>query len=259
MNQRVLPAYSTAAKFSGNASFNCRSNKLIQAYRTGCRIFQITFPRLCCKFMEFSVAATKVSLKSFPCDRTGKSPAGLAGLLSLLFLLSGCQAVSTPEQVTRAFWETMAEGNVDSARKYATQETQYLVTKQQNLEDATLKTGAVLIDGSNATVSTVMTLKKPENNKVLSFNTVLLKEDDVWKVDYLQTLNNLLNLPFGDIFKSLRAIGETLNRELELQIPLFEKQIKSFSEELIRQLDEFRRQLEKSAPPEKQQPHSRTL
>jgi hypothetical protein len=184
----------------------------------------------------------------------------LAGFLALLFLLSGCQAVIlTPDQVTTAFWEAMAAGDFDSARKYATQETQQLVTKQQNLEDATVKTGAILIDGSNATVVTVMTLKKPENNKVLSFDTVLLKENDLWKVDYQRTLNNLLNLPFGDIFKSLRAIGETLNKELERQIPLFEKQIKSFSEELIRQLDEFRRQLEKSAPPETQKPHSETI
>ena len=149
----------------------------------------------------------------------------------------------------------MVEGKLDSARKYATQETQQLVTKQQNMEDATLKTGVVLIDGSNATVSTIITLKKPESNKVLSFDTVLLKENDQWKVDYHRTLNNLSNLPFGDIFKSLRGIGETINKELEQQIPLFEKQIKSFSEELIRQLDEFRRQLEKSVPPEKQKPH----
>jgi len=57
----------------------------------------------------------------------------------------------------------------------------------------------------------------------------------------------------------LQAIGETINKELEQQVPLFEKQIKSFSEELIRQLDEFRRQLEKAAPPEKQKPHSNTI
>jgi len=205
------------------------------------------------------MATTKVFLKNFPCYHTKKSLAGLTGLLSLLFMLSGCQAVLTPEQVTTAFWEAMAEGNLDSAKKYATQETQHLVTKQQNLEDATLKTGVVLIDGSNATVSTIMTLKKPESNNVLSFDTVLLKENDLWKVDYQRTLNNLLNLPFGDIFKSLRAIGEIINKELEQQIPLFEKQIKSFSEELIRQLDEFRRQLEKSVPPEKQKPHSGTI
>ena len=150
-------------------------------------------------------------------------------------------------------------GNLDSARKYATQETQHLVTKQQNLDDATLKTGAVLIDGSNATVATIMTLKKPESNKILSFDTVLLKENDLWKVDYQRTLNNLLNLPFGELFKSLQAIGDAINKELEQQIPLFEKQIKSFSEELIRQLDEFRRNLEKSIPPEKQKPHSETI
>ncbi|MFZ2406185.1 MAG: hypothetical protein WAW41_13685 [Methylobacter sp.] len=205
------------------------------------------------------MTAIKVLSKSLPCYHTKKSLFGLAGFLSLLFLLGGCQAVLTPEQVTTAFWEAMAEGNLDSARKYATQETEHLVTKQQNLEDATVKTGAILIDGPNATVSTVMTLKKPESNKVLSFDTVLLKENDLWKVDYQRTLNNLSNLPFGEIFKSLRAIGETINKELEQQIPLFEKQIKSFSDELIRQLDEFRRQLEKAAPPEKQDPRSTTL
>ncbi|MCK9395527.1 MAG: DUF4878 domain-containing protein [Methylobacter sp.] len=205
------------------------------------------------------MATTNVLSKRFPCYHTKKSLAGLAGLLSLLFLLSGCQAVLTPEQVTTAFWEAMAEGNLDSARKYATQETQYLVTKQQNMEDATVKTGAILIDGSNATVATVMTLKKPGNNNDLSFNTVLLKENDLWKVDYQRTLNNLTNLPFGDIFKSLQAIGETINKALGQQVPLFEKQIKSFSEELIRQLDEFRRQLEKAAPPEKQKPNSGSI
>ncbi len=205
------------------------------------------------------MATTKILSTCFPYHHIKKSLTGLVGFLSLLFLLGGCQAVLTPEQVTTAFWEAMAEGNLDSARKYATQETQHLVTKQQNLQDAAVKTGTIFIDGSNATVTTVMTLKKPESNKDLSFDTVLLKENELWKVDYQRTLNNLSNLPFGDIFKSLQAIGETINKELEQQIPLFEKQIKSFSEELIRQLDEFRRQLEKAAPPEKQKPHSNTI
>jgi len=205
------------------------------------------------------MTTTKVLSSSLPCYRTQKSLFGLTGLLSLLLLLSGCQTALSPEQVTRAFWEAMAQGDPDSAGKYATQDTQHLVTKQQNLEDATVTTGAIFIEGSNARVATVMTLKKPESNKDLSFDTVLLKENELWKVDYQRTLNNLSNLPFGDIFKSLRAIGETINKELEQQIPLFEKQIKSFSDELIRQLDEFRRQLEKAAPPEKQQPHSSTL
>ncbi|MDO9141149.1 MAG: hypothetical protein Q7U38_12575 [Methylobacter sp.] len=194
------------------------------------------------------MAVTKVALKRFPYYQT----AGLAALLSVLFLLGGCQSLSTPEQVTLAFWQAMTEGDTGTAKKYATPETQHLVIQQQHLEGAALQTGVILIDGVNATVATVMTLKASENKKVLSFETVLLKENDLWKVDYQRTLNNFLNLPFGDVFKSLHAIGETLNKELERQVPLFERQIKSFSNELIRQLDEFRRQLEKSIPPEKQ-------
>jgi hypothetical protein len=201
------------------------------------------------------VATTNVLLQIFPCHKVWKSLAGLAGLFSLLFMLNGCQAVLTPEQVTLAFWEAMAQGDLESARKHATRETQHLVTKQQNLEDASIKTGEGVIDGPNARVSTIMTLKKPESNKPLSFNTVLFKENNQWKVDYQQTLNNLSILPLGEFFKNLRAIGDAINKELEQQIPLFEKQIKSFSEELIRQLDEFRRNLEKSIPPEKQKPY----
>jgi len=206
------------------------------------------------------VTTIKVLLQIFPCHHATKSLAGLAGLFSLLFMLSGCQAVLTPEQVTLTFWEAMAQGNLESARKHVTQETQHLVAKQQNLEGASIKTGEVVIDGPNATVSTIMTLKKPENNEYLSFNTVLLKENDLWKIDYQQTLNNLSILPFGELFNSLRAIGDAINKELEQQVPLFEKQIKSFSEELIRQLDEFRRNLEKSIPPpEKQKSYPGTI
>ncbi|MGZ5050590.1 MAG: hypothetical protein ACXWF8_01055 [Methylobacter sp.] len=180
-----------------------------------------------------------------------KSKLNLVVLLGLM-LLSACRAVSTPEQTTAAFWEAMADGDAETARDYATQETRQLVVKQQNLEDASVKTGSAALDGSNAKVPTTMTLSKNENSKTLSFDTVLLKENGRWQIDYQRTLNNVFNLPFGDIFKSLLGLGETFNKELERQMPLFEQQIKTFSEEFVRQLDEFRRQMEKSIPPEQQ-------
>lgn len=200
------------------------------------------------------MATNKDPLQIFPRHHTKCGLTRLAGLLTLLFILNGCQTALSPEQVTTAFWEAMVQGDLESARKHATRETQHLVTKQQNLEGASLKTGAVVIDGPHAKVATVITLIKPENNKILSFDTVLLKENDQWKADYQQTLNNISILPFGELFKSLRGIGDAINKELEQQIPLFENQIKSFSEELIKQMDEFHRQLEKATPPEKQQP-----
>ena len=185
--------------------------------------------------------------------------ARISGLFVLLILLNGCQTGPGPEKVTQAFWEAMAQGDLDTARTYATRTTQYLVARQQNVEGASLRTGTVTVDGENARVATILTLQKSPNNKVLTFDTVLAEEDTHWKVDYLQTMNNFLHLPFGEIFKSLQGIGETFTKELEKQIPLFQKQLESFSDELLRQLEEFRRQLEKSIPPEKQHTRPGTI
>ena len=190
--------------------------------------------------------------------RSAKNPALVAGFFLVMLLLSGCQTIKTPEQVTAAFWHAMARGDVEAARKLATQETRDLVSKQQNLENAKVQTGKIVINGVSATVETVLTLNKPENNKPLSFNTVLSKENDLWKVDYQHTLDNVLNQPLGELFKSLRAIGDTINKQLERQIPLIQKQIETFSDELIKELEEFNRQLEKNTPPEKQ-PHRGTI
>jgi len=176
----------------------------------------------------------------------------LTVIFCLLFLLGGCQTILTPEQTTSTFWKAMANGDLESARKYTTIETQYLVTKQENIMGASLETSLIVINDSNAKVATVITLRNPESNNILSFDTVLLKEDETWKIDYRQTLNNLSTLPFGEVINSLRAIGDVINKKMEQQIPFFENQIKSFSDRLIQQLDEFRHQLEKANPTEKQ-------
>jgi hypothetical protein len=178
------------------------------------------------------------------------NPARIAALLGLLFMLSGCQSGPPPEKVTRSFWDAMAQGDIETARQCTTQVSQYLVTQHEDLKDASLQTGTVDIDGDYAKVATTLRLKKPGPNNVVKFNTVLAEEDDQWKVDYLQTMNNFLHLPFGEVFKSLQGIGEAINKDLQQQLPLIEKQLKSFSDGLLRQMEEFRRQLEKSIPPE---------
>jgi len=146
-------------------------------------------------------------------------------------------------------------GDIKSAKKQATQETQQLVDKQQPVENSSLRTGQIIINGLNATVETIIT----QNDKTLSFNTVLFKENDHWKVDYRQTLINISNEPFSGIIRSLQNIGDILNKQLEQQLPLIEKEIESVGEELKRQLDEFGRNLEKSKPPQKQQPYRDTI
>lgn len=188
--------------------------------------------------------------------RCQRSPVVIAGLFLLLLGIAGCQSVSTPEQVTVAFWEDLTDGNVDSARQWVTEDSRRLVAPQPNLEDAALETGAAVIEGNKARVATVLTLEKLETNKKLSFDTLLLQENRQWRVDYRQTLNNLSFLPLGDLLESLKSIGDAVNRELENQIPLFENQIRSFSEELKKQLDEFRKRLDQPRSPKPHQPNT---
>lgn len=195
---------------------------------------------------------TKPSFTAF--SPQSKSPAFLAGLVGLLIILSGCQP-TTPEEVTTVFWEALIHGDIESAKKQATQETQQLVGKQQLIENSSLSIGQITINGLNATVETIIT----QTDNTLSFNTVLFKENDHWKVDYRQTLINISNEPFSGIIRSLQNIGDIFNKQLEQQTPLIEKEIESFGEELKRQLDEFRRNLENPKPPAKQKPYRDTI
>jgi hypothetical protein len=221
----------------------------------------------------FSVATTKPSLAALV-QGAKQSPAYLAGLFILLLLLTGCQTAKSPDEVTAAFWEALIDGNLKTAKTYATPASRDLVETEPYLENASVETGQITINGPASSVETIVTLaSNEETGKSLTFNTVLAKEHDKWLVDYRQTLINISALPFNVILRSLQEIGDVLHKQLERQLPLIEKQveffgqelekqlplikkqIESLGQELEKQLDEFGRQLEKPRPPDKQSPY----
>ena len=169
-----------------------------------------------------------------------KSPVVWTGLFCLLFLLSACQTPKTPEEVTTAFWAALKKGDLEEAKRHATQPSQQLINKEEAKEYSDLRTGQIVINGQTASVETHMT----ETGRSFSFTTVLLKENNIWLVDFQQTLINVSAMPFNGLFRSLDKISEDLNKKLEQQMPLFEKQIESFGQELNRKLDEFGQYLE---------------
>jgi hypothetical protein len=180
-----------------------------------------------------------------------KSPICLIGLFCLLALISGCQKPSHAGQVTTAFWTALIQADIESAKQYATEDSQHLITEKDIRKNATLSTGKIIVDDNHATVQTTLT----EGGRTYSFKTALLKESKLWKIDYKQTLINISTIPFNAIFKSLEEISETLNKQLEQQMPLFEKQLESFGEELKEQVDEFGRYLENPEKWKKQHPY----
>jgi hypothetical protein len=178
------------------------------------------------------------------------SPAAIAGFFCVL-LLYGCQAAS-PEEVTLKFWQDLAQGQLDSAKKQATIDTQTIVNINAIDKHSPINIGELVADELNASVTTTIN----RNNKPVTFNTVLLKEDDGWKVDFQQTHTNIAMVPFEGIAKSLQDIGDTFTNQLEQQIPLIEKEVESLGNELKGEIEKFGETLKKPNPPAKPKSHS---
>jgi len=179
------------------------------------------------------------------------SPALITGLSCLLLL--GCQA-TTPEEVTLQFWQELAQGHVEDAKSKVTQDTQAIVNTREIDQHSPINIGEAVVEDNNAYVTTTIN----RNNKPVTFETILMKEDDNgWKVDFQQTHTSIAMAPFEGIAKSLQEMGETFTNQLEQQLPLIEKEIEAFGNELKGEIDRFGQTLKKPKPPAS--PNSRVI
>lgn len=173
----------------------------------------------------------------------------MAGLLVLLILTAGCKPPKAPEEVTAAFWTALGHNQIELAQGLATSDSRRLIYPADDQAD--VETGRIVINGDHAAVATTL----DRNGERSTFNTELAKEGGEWRVDYRQTLANLSSAPFSGIFNSLNRLGETFQDQMQEQMPLFEKQLELFGEELQQQLDEFGRYLQDPKKWKKQHPY----
>lgn len=173
----------------------------------------------------------------------------LFGLAFILLLLSACQA-NTPEQVSVNFWQAIIDNQLDTARNLSSQNSQALLNTQPHPEfkNAMIETGQIIIDKTDASVETTLFFAADKEQKI-SFKTYLVKEQEEWKVNYPLTRKQFVNNPFNRFFKGLEKLGESINQELEKQIPLFEKQIESLGDQLEQQFEKFNHELDKATQP----------
>lgn len=178
--------------------------------------------------------------------------------LSCLLSLSGCVSKKTPTETTQAFWSAMAKNNVESAKEYCSSQSQTQFSANNALfKKSTLTYGKIIIDGNQASVDAKII---PPFNQRSSITTFLIKESDIWKVDCQRSTTELKsNFLVEDFFKNLNDLGQSLNKQLEQQLPLIEKEIGSFTQELEKQLKNFESELKKSLPKKQQDPYQDSI
>ena len=190
-------------------------------------------------------------------DSILKSP--IVSIIGLLFLVSACQAEKTAEQITLLFWSSIAANDIDLAKTYCKSGALQLLSTLQapDFKDTSFNYGKIVIDGKHATVETK--ISPPLNNKSL-FTTYLVKEENSWKVECERSVNDLTsNQGFREFIKNLNIIGEDLNKKLEQQLPIIEKEIESFGQELKRKIDELADGLIKSQPSKQHNPYQGSI
>ena len=190
-----------------------------------------------------------------------KSPIGLTFGLLFLLSVSACQSTKTVEEITLAFWSAIAENNLAIAKKYCSVQSRPLLSSSQHniFQNTTLSYGKIVIDGHQATVETLI-IPDDANSKKSSFITFLLKENNNWKIDCQRSSKNLENSQlFIDLFKSLNRLSDTVNKELEHQLPLIEQGIKSFEQEFKQKIDDLESEFNKTFPQKRQVPEQKSI
>lgn len=188
-----------------------------------------------------------------------KSPV-YAGLLFIIFALSGCESAKTPDEVTRSFWTALIDNDLATAESYVTDDSRALLTASSHdySNITSLETGKMIIDGDIASVETILN-SEDSSLRPRPFETALVIENELWRIDYRRTRQNMAGTVFDGFFKSLQDLGEKFQNQFEKQLPLLEKEIESFGEQLEKQLEEFGRQLEKKLPSKQPEPQPDTI
>lgn len=142
-------------------------------------------------------------------------PARSIILILILFISFSCTYVSTPEDVTRNFWNAIEKGDVEKAKKYAVPGS---MDNESLTQNSTIELIAVSdkadVENDTARVATEIRMTTQDETGTYSFETVLVKTNDVWKVDYDKTVNSLMMSSIKEFGRELKQMGREMGKAI---------------------------------------------
>ncbi|HSR62587.1 MAG TPA: hypothetical protein VLN56_04195 [Gammaproteobacteria bacterium] len=169
----------------------------------------------------------------------------------LVLLASGCAAKLTPMQVSEKFWEAVKNKDTNAARHFVTEDARNrdLTENILPLEEVTL--GRTVIDGEQAWVDTTVVISA-DKPFTLPLKTVLLQENERWKVDYDATVASVSKgshaaRVISGISDLSRQFTEELNRsmdDIQRSLPQLQKELEKLENNLREKLPELRQQMQ---------------
>ena len=174
-------------------------------------------------------------------------------LLSFICLFNtACDENLYPIDVAEKFWRAIKDKDVKVIQKYSTEDSLTGEELSENilpLDEIVL--GKTVIDGDSAWVDTTVTISG-DKPFTLPLKTLLIKENNRWKVDYDSTMKLILKgSSVAGVINGIRNLSEELREELnqsmkdiQKAIPEVKEEIEKIEESLLEHVPELKKQIE---------------
>ncbi|MEE9309914.1 MAG: hypothetical protein V3U64_02755 [Cocleimonas sp.] len=139
-------------------------------------------------------------------------------IISLFFILGGCNQPDTPKSVSETFWKAVQARDMETAKQVATWDTvDYLkYLKAEKLHPERFELGEVMEGETRAEVATTLyTQKQGKSGIKVPGVTVLLKTEKGWRVDVKKTLNSVVKHTINNVFDQLNGFMQEGLKELD--------------------------------------------
>lgn len=163
-------------------------------------------------------------------------------------VLVSCAGVSSPDLVADQFWLAVQAQDERGVRSHSTEASQKAVdVSNGRWRNIKVVFGEIRIKGADAKVETIVTFPDPTAESSTTFNTILRKEQDRWKVDYSETMAAAADLnPWSGITKQLEEFGSEFSKKIDDALSELQKELPELQNEVEKLGDSFLKDLEQS-------------
>lgn len=174
-------------------------------------------------------------------------------------MLSACGGPETPQEVSKAFWQSVIEGDAGEVADLSTlDDASRFDGFGQDWQGATASSGRIVIEGPTARITTRIKGLKDQDDTPLETTTYLVQEDGDWRVDYAHTKEAFTNRPlFDQMMRKLEDFGEQMRssfsessdkaaKDIERMSEQLKDRMAAANEDVSKQMDDFAEKLDEA-------------
>jgi len=162
--------------------------------------------------------------------------------ICFLILLAGCKKNLSPIEVADKFWTGMKTNDTEMIKEtLSRQSIQDLVKMEEILPVKEFNLTRTIIEGNHASVDTdvIIAADKPYQVPV---ETVLIKENNEWKVQYKVTVANISSgNQIAKIIGNIDELSEEFSEEMQQSMDEFKKAVPEMKRQINKAQEQFRK------------------